>query len=606
MHISLQLLTLIPISTTVLADFLGPRYPSPRDLSSSESRVPAAWKNVSSVLTAYLSEGESSTSSSDAVADLKNVTFSLGMFSLYDPSATNLQYHYTSPEIVNAPNGTNRVDSDSIYRIASVTKLFTVFAGLLELNATEWERPLTDTFPTLRDYARKNPGETDPIYNVEWDKVTPSALAAQIAGVPRDGYPGPAEILLLALIAEATGGSPSEVDPTAIGMPTLSQNDPLAYPPCTRIPETLEGACPTIPWLQSLENRAPSFQPWTTPAYSDNGFALLGLAISAMIGKSLDQVYRESIFEPLNMTRSNSSTPPQSMWENAVIPGNASTSFDIEGGVYTSSGALLSTTHDLAKLGVGILNSTLLPPDKTREWLKPVSHTARLQYSVGRPWEIMRYTHTNGVVTDIYTKSGDSGDYSSWLVILPDYDAGFSILASSSTVTSRFDVVALIADLITDTVIHALAAQAEVEAERNYGGSYSSTVPGLNSSLTLCINKTEEAAPGLTISEWISNGTDVLTDFIYLSKSPFRIVPSIPEQGTGQIAFRLLTAVDAPDVKVLTGGLFTGFTTSDWISVDSLTYGDVAVGFFVFDVGKGGKAKAVSPAAFRTKLERRA
>jgi hypothetical protein len=43
----------------------------------------------------------------------------------------------------------------------------------------------------------------------------------------------------------------------------------------------------------------------------------------------------------------------------------------------------------------------------------------------------MRYTHASGVVTNLYTKSGDSGAYSTFIVLLLDYNAGFSILSGS-------------------------------------------------------------------------------------------------------------------------------------------------------------------------------
>jgi hypothetical protein len=189
MHPSFHCLCLTLLSLSgVLTDFLGPSYPAPVDLSNSKSLVAAAWKNVTSTLQAYIKSDEQS-STSGLVAEIKNVTFSLGVFSLNDPGATDLQFHYTSPEIANAPNGTREVNENSIYRIASLTKVFTVLVGLLNLKPNDWERPLTDIFPTFVDFAEKNPGEDNPIYLTQWDKVTPSALAAQIAGVTRDVFP---------------------------------------------------------------------------------------------------------------------------------------------------------------------------------------------------------------------------------------------------------------------------------------------------------------------------------------------------------------------------------------------------------------------------------
>jgi CubicO group peptidase (beta-lactamase class C family) len=112
-----------------LADFLGPSYPAPVDLTSHQSLVAAGWRNITSTLQRYIDHGDQDISSG-AMADIKNLTFSLGMFSLNDPAASELQFHYTSPETANAPNGTHKVDENSIYRFASLTKVFTVLAVL--------------------------------------------------------------------------------------------------------------------------------------------------------------------------------------------------------------------------------------------------------------------------------------------------------------------------------------------------------------------------------------------------------------------------------------------------------------------------------------------
>ena len=141
---------------------------------------------------------------------------------------------------------------------------------------------------------------------------------------------------------------------------------------------------------------------------------LLGLAIANITGKSL-HVYRDSVFNPLGMTSSFSSVPDATQYGRYVITGNATAANLIKGvvpEVTIPSGGLFFTTNDLAKFGTAILNSTLLDADQTRKWMKPVSHTARFEYFVGKPWEIYRYTHpSSGLVTDIYTKLGDAGYY---------------------------------------------------------------------------------------------------------------------------------------------------------------------------------------------------
>ena len=209
----------------------------------------------------------------DPVSALQSITFSLGMFSLHDEAAETLQYHYTSPEVKKAPNGTHNVDADSIYRVASVTKLFTVLAGMIEFKHGEWDRPLTDFVPELAEYARKHPGQDEPVRTVQWDKVTLAALGAQMAGVPRGGYPY--EDLITGLAANPP------LDPTSYGLPPVNISDPAVLPPCS-----IDGfgGCTGAQFSRAGEARPPIFLPWTGPAYANNGFMLLGLALAKVTG----------------------------------------------------------------------------------------------------------------------------------------------------------------------------------------------------------------------------------------------------------------------------------------------------------------------------------
>lgn len=399
MHLPPHLPFLLPICITgALADFLGPTYPAPIDLTSNKSLIPASWENFTSTFDAYL-KGNQSTAS-ESLSGVEKVTFPVGLFSIHDSAAAKLQYHYTSPEIANATQGTNKVDGDSIYSIASVSKVFTVFAGLRELTNDDWNRPLTDVIPGSADFACEITGEKNPVYTLQWDKITPWVLAAQIASD--------------LLWAYEAGG---ETDPvTAYGFPPRNLSK---FGPCWDLKNP---SCTADEFVANARSQPPSFLPWTSPGYTNDGFILLGIAISNITGKSMATIYRESIFEPPGMTSSNSSHPTgEAELARYVIPGDLVQAGFINGSdLFAPSGGLLSTINDLAKFGVGILNSTLFPAHLTRKWMKPISHTASLTYSVGAPWEVIRYIHpSTGKVTDLYTKLGESGLYSGNLVLIP-------------------------------------------------------------------------------------------------------------------------------------------------------------------------------------------
>lgn len=570
-----------------LTDFLGPTYPAPLDLAGKTSLVSAAWENLTSTLDAYLNQQQNTTATSP-LATVGNLTFSTGLFSLHDAAAQQLQYHHTGPEIANAPNGTNKVDADTIYRIASISKLFTVYAGMILLTEEAWNRPLTDIIPALADFAGR--GEQSSIYSTPWDKITPWALAAQSAGVLRSST------------GDYLGLGPSAL---AFGLPPLD----FTLGPCRNEIEP----CTDDAFVKNLDSYPPNFLPWTTPAYSNGGFTLLGFAISNFTGKPMKTVYRESIFEPLGMTSSNS-TPPTGEAElarSAIVAG-----FEIGQPVFAPSGGLYSTTNDLARFGLAILNSTLLPADKTRKWMKPITHTASLTYSIGAPWEIIRYVHpSTGKVTDVYTKAGDSGPYGSIIALIPDYGAGFSLLGQCTDGAIRLAAVNTVLDHITNAILPALEAQAAAEAGGNFAGSYVSTDATLNSSVTIALNESTVSgtSSGLSITRWISNGTDVLALFAGIKP---RLLPSIPDQSPdgapGQVAFQRSSAAQtnsyfAPGASQLGAkGPFTGLysTDVDWLTVGSTPYGKIEIDLFVFDVDGQGRATALSPAATRATLRR--
>jgi CubicO group peptidase (beta-lactamase class C family) len=316
-----------------------------------------------------------------------------------------------------------------------------------------------------------------------------------------------------------------------------------------------------------------------------------------LTGKSLDEIYKQSIFDPLDMHSSYSAVPGASEFSRSVIAGDVASGFDYDGGISKSSGGIYSTTNDLAKFGTAILNSTLLPPVVTRRWMKPVSHTADLQYSVGRPWEIYRYKHAkSGVVTDLYSKLGDAGNYGSFLVLIPDFDAGFSIIGASALAT-RSNATSLLADLVTEAILPALMEQAASEAKKNFAGNYTSD--RLNSSLALDVSSSGN--PGLSVTSWVSNGTDLMPLLgVLLGNENSRLVPTIVSGNARQVAFRAYTATQEKS-----GGLFQrNFDVNDWLVVGSGGYATKSLAEFVFEVDAQGKASKVELPAWNVTLHR--
>ena len=98
-----------------------------------------------------------------------------------------LNVHYTPP--LRNPNGTAEVDEHTIFRIGSLSKVFTVL-GVLLAEGVRWDDPITQYLPELRDMPRGEAGQgpepDDAITTVDWDDVTIGSLATHISGIGTD------------------------------------------------------------------------------------------------------------------------------------------------------------------------------------------------------------------------------------------------------------------------------------------------------------------------------------------------------------------------------------------------------------------------------------
>jgi CubicO group peptidase (beta-lactamase class C family) len=114
---------------------------------------------------------------------LDNATaLSLAVASVYeDQPFLNQSY---SPLVYNS-TGAHMVDGDIVFRIGSVSKVFTVMGLLLLGNKINWADPITKYVPELnRLKSQQDPQSV--VTTVEWDLVSIDALASQLAGVGYD------------------------------------------------------------------------------------------------------------------------------------------------------------------------------------------------------------------------------------------------------------------------------------------------------------------------------------------------------------------------------------------------------------------------------------
>lgn len=270
----------------------------------------------------------------------------------------------------------------------------------------------------------------------------------------------------------------------------------------------------------------------------------------------------------------------------------------------TRAGGLYASTTDLIALGKNILNSTLLSPQKTRMWLKPVTHTASLGNSVGAPWEIYRADSltNDGRVIDFYTKDGGIGSYGSQLVLVPDFGLVLTILTAGSAT----DILGALMNHVVKTIIPLVDQSSKDEANQTYAGPYYAS----NSTINLQVDN----GPGLLVTNWTSNGRDILQDYTSLVApdsdlvSAGRLFPTNLVAGR-ETAWRLvfyLTTLSGNAAPQASQNFWVQGQCSTWGGIDGYVYGYKAVDEFIITVDESMEsAISVHSEGLRTTMMRR-
>lgn len=178
--------SLIPISLALFASasaqspnycpLLGPVFPPPTNLLNDPTFA-AAIQDITSTLDQVTQNGS-----------LSETSISVQIFDASD-AAPLLNFGYTADNI-NTTLGVSTVDQDTVFRIGSVTKLWTMVLFLVEEGLWPFQEPVARFVPELREAAselqwapRKR---RDGIDYVHWGDISIGELASHLAGIARD------------------------------------------------------------------------------------------------------------------------------------------------------------------------------------------------------------------------------------------------------------------------------------------------------------------------------------------------------------------------------------------------------------------------------------
>ncbi|KAF5325427.1 hypothetical protein D9619_009769 [Psilocybe cf. subviscida] len=323
-------------------------------------------------------------------------------------------------------NLTTPVDRNTIYRIASISKMFTVFETLIlrEKGALNWDDPvekyLPEFAPPSYGWANYMDGRYDSTFKMQLERprVSLRQLASHLAGIGRD-YP-----------PEDIGEWPIDF---SNGFADFYLQKMLGVSD-----HTYEGV------MEAISQNPLVNVPYEFPIYSNTGMNLLGLSniaanklfsnVSAAEPQTHRDLIQRDIFNPLGFNSSFFQVPPA---ESPLLKHIAVASKDSEwvdlwlGDVDDPAGGQYSSLSDLAIFMKTLLSPTarggVISASVVREWLRPLHVWGNSQQQVGAPWEI---TSLGDFRT--YTKSGNLPGHNSQFAIIPELSVGLIVLMTGT------------------------------------------------------------------------------------------------------------------------------------------------------------------------------
>jgi CubicO group peptidase (beta-lactamase class C family) len=438
----------------------SPAFPPPDYSQTSSPELLEAFGHIQASLSALMVDEHLATSSYSIEVTSKQST----LWSSF----------HTATETDPKRPGAARVAGDSAYRIASITKVFTV-RGILEQHAAE-NLSLDDSVDQYVEGLDSHSHEPIP-----WKDMTLRSLASQLSGLPRDWAQGD-------LITDVP-------DPTLIGLPPT--NSLSGLPQCDSFSD-YQTPCTADDLLETVNRRPPLFAPNQKSTYSNIAFELLGLVLANVTGSGYEDYIEASILKPLNMTGTSFSRPSDDV---AVLPKNNRWYWDVDEGVQNPTGGLYSTSADMSRFLRHVL-ATYNGVTPALNWFHPASFSGGVHSFYGIPWEIFRTDRILGgrrPVTFV-TKAGGLPGYTTFVALVPEYELGVTLLTAGD---SHF--LDQVREIVTVPLIRAADEFARRRTRTTYAGLYVADGP-LNSSIEL--SYTDQS---LEVVDWISNGTDMMS-----------------------------------------------------------------------------------------------
>ncbi|KAJ4348028.1 uncharacterized protein N0V89_009400 [Didymosphaeria variabile] len=485
------------------------------------------------------------------------------------------EFHHSARERNASRPDIPHVNGSALYRIASITKTFTVL-GLLQQHAAG--------NLSLDDPVEKYITELNGPQNgtLPWKDITLRSLASQLSGIPR-------ELAQSDLINEGN----LHISPDDWGLPPVSREGLIT---CDEYSENYHEPCTASDLIRSVKSYHPVFAPNQQSTYSNIAFELIALVIANVTNQTYESYIDDAIFKPLGMGRSTFSVPPDSEGVIPLWPHY----WDVDEGVQNPTGGIFTSSNDLSKFLRHVL-TRYNGITHALNWMHPVSPSKDLHSFYGMPWEIFqsdRVLSNSQRAIRFITKGGGLPSYTSLVILIPQYDLGISLLLAGPP-----DFFATLRETVSIGLARAAEQIAISTLEQGYAGRYISADPKLNSSLVL-----EADHRGLLVKEFISNSTDVLQSGLlrYLGRPEDKpwyllLIPTLlyrdEENQKGEI-WRLHIATERPREET---EVWDDFCITD---IEGLLYGGIPINQAVIWKGPYGLVYDIDLEGFRASMVR--
>ncbi|KAL5499258.1 hypothetical protein ACEPAH_1776 [Sanghuangporus vaninii] len=407
------------------------------------------------------------------------------------------------------------VNRHSVYRLASISKLFTAMETLIlrDRGVFNLDDSITSIFPDLS-------------YTPDDDPMTLRQLLSHMSGLGRDWPPGSAR----GVWPESLNGSGP---PGYNGLPFPDHEE----------------------FMKGISENHLVSPPYTFPSYSNTGYSLLGLANvaanKAIEGEQAPKTHADllnrDIFSPLGLN-ATSFAVNEANKAHVAVASVESYETDIDFGDATNpAGGQMSSMADLVKTIQTLIDPScpgaLIRPYTIREWMRPM-HSWWDDYSeVGGLWEISRIADSNRRTVKLYQKSGELAGHHTIVTINPSSSFGVIILTTGPSMQTI-----QLNELVFSHFQPAFDAITEELTRQNLAGKWVSSDRRCEVSIVI-------DSGSLFVSRYMINGTDVLKTI-----QPDGISRRAALWSTGGNEFRL--AVSLPD----TGCLY------EWVALDQYAY----------------------------------